>query len=138
MKEKQLIIIDCEYELKDIMYPKHYLCLWLKGRRQFWKPTQWNDKTKRPPNCKDILEYHSTEKCTRIDSMLHQKFAYCESNQGEYVRFIKFMPGGAYELEDGSKIVVTDVELTKQSQMISYCNILEFSSIFTFYVVNKI
>ena len=131
VKEKQLILIDSEYKLENIICPKHYLPLWLGKkslRSKFWKPTQWNDKTQPPHKCKDILEYQASVKCTRIDSMLKQKYAYgiCDDDEGN-VRFMKLMIGVGYELENGTKFVVSDVKMSKESQIVQYFMVLEFS-----------
>ena len=130
VKSKQLILVDSQYQLENIMYPQNYLYLWLSTkspRHRFWKPTQWNDPTKTPNNCEDLLEFQATARSTRIDSMLKQRHSYSEIEKDGKLRFLKLMVGAAYELQNETKIVVTDITLSRDSQMIHYFHVLEFS-----------
>lgn len=122
-----------KYILSNILYPKHYLHLWLSKkshRHKFWKPTQLNDQNNQPHLCSDKLEYQATSRSTRIDWMLRQTYAYAIGEINGNKRFIKLNVGSAYELENGLKIVICDIKLRKESHMIRYFQILEYSTVY--------
>ena len=56
------------------------------------------------------------------------QFAYAESNNKGLIRFFKLNVGHAYELENGLKIVVTDVILDRIGQIVKYFYVLELSA----------
>ena len=138
VRKKQLVIVETEkYLLSNILYPKHYLHLWLSKkspRHKFWKPTALNDPKNQPHLCRDRLEYQATRRSMRIDSMLRQRYAYAIGEINGNKRFITIYIGSAYELENGLKIVVCDIIQRKECQIIRYFEILEYSIHNTFYL----
>ena len=66
----------------------------------------------------------------RIDSLLRQRYAYAIGEINGNKRFIKLYIGSAYELENGSKIVISDIIQRKECQMIRYFKILEYSIVY--------
>ena len=138
VKRKQVVLIEPNrYTLKNIIYIKNYLLLYLSSqslRRKCWKPTSRNQPTAtfNEFSKRDKFEYHSTHKSLRSDWMLQQKFAFAEYITGDFKGFLKMMVGGCYELVDGQLICVTDVICTQGSQLIHYIEIYKFCYIYIF------
>ena len=130
VKRKQVVLLEPEpYTLKNIQYIQNYLVLYLSSqspRRKCWKATSFNQSlsaTRTRRSQRNIYEYHSTQKSSRPDWMLQQKFAFADLIQGDFKGFLKMMVGGCYELDDGQLICVTDVICTRGSQLIHYIEI---------------
>ena len=135
VKRKQVVLIEPNrYTLKNIVYIKNYLLLYLSSqslRRKCWKPTTRN-KSSTKFSKRNKFEYHGTHKSLRSDWMLQQKFAFAECIQGEFNGFLRMMVGGCYELVDGQLICVTDVIYTQGSQLIHYIEIYKFCYIYIY------
>lgn len=137
VKRKRVVLIEPNrYTLKNIVYIKNYLLLYLSSqslRRKCWKPTSRNQSTTKFSK-RNKFEYHGTHKSLRSDWMLQQKFAFAECIQGEFNGFLRMMVGGCYELVDGQLICVTDVIYTQGSQLIHYIEIYKFCYIYIYFV----
>ena len=138
VERNQVVIIEKEYELTNIQYINNYLPLYLSSespRNKCWKPTVYNDTTtgtKMPYYKRDPMQFHGTERSTRPDWMLQQKFAYGDCVNDEWQGFLRMMIGGCYELNDNHFICVKDVVCTRGTQIIFYFYIHKLSVLFIY------
>ena len=134
IERNQIVIIEKECQLNNILYINNYLPLYLSSkspRNKCWKPTVYNDAkngSKIPYYKRDSIQFNGTERSTRPDWMLEQKFAYGDCVNDEWKGFLKMMIGGCYELNDDRWICVKDVVCTRGTQIVFYFEIHKFIS----------